>query len=176
VILGIAGAATLLVVLLTKTFLIEYFRIPQDGMAPGLPEGSTLWIWKRAYSAPAQVQRGDIIVFARERAGKRYNYIWRVIGLPGDRIETRADELVINGAAVKRDYERAEAGADIYLEHNGEASYEVRLSQTPKDVPPDVSLTVPADQFFVMGDNRLNARDSRSDGPVPFDAIIGRKL
>jgi signal peptidase I len=59
---------------------------------------------------------------------------------------------------------------------HGDASYEIALVTSPRTPPPDVSLTVPPDQFFVMGDNRFNAVDSRYFGPISFNSIIGKKL
>lgn len=76
--------AVLLVLLASKTFFIGYYRIPQNGMYPGLPAGSRLFAALRAYSDASSVKRGDIVVFVREENGQRYNYIWRVVALPGD--------------------------------------------------------------------------------------------
>lgn len=122
------------------------------------------------------MRRGDIIVFVREEDGQRYNYIWRVIGLPGDTIVTVGESLTINGQPVARERVREEGGAVIFRERAGETVFEVAFSQPPKNQPPDVDLKVPADHFFVMGDNRFDARDSRYFGPVAFSAIIGKKL
>src|SRR3974390_3320236 len=69
--------AILLALLAVKTFFVGYYRIPQNGMYPGLPAGSSIFTSKRAYSSAANVKRGDIIVFAREENGQRYIYIWR---------------------------------------------------------------------------------------------------
>jgi signal peptidase I len=99
-----------------------------------------------------------------------------VIGLPGDTIEAAGERLVINGQPIARERLREEQGLGIFRERVWQASYEVAISQSPRDLPPPASLTVPPDQFFVMGDNRFNAVDSRYFGPIPFDAIIGRKL
>jgi signal peptidase I len=162
--------------LILKLFFIGNYRIPQNGMYPGLPAGSRLFAAKRAYSSPTKVKRGDIVVFVREENGIRYNYIWRVIGLPGDKVEASSDALSLNGELVKREHVREENGASIYREHNGDAVYEVALNKTPTHEPPDTSVTVPFDQFFVMGDNRFDARDSRYFGSIPFGSIIGRKL
>jgi signal peptidase I len=170
------SVAALLIVLVVKTVFIGRYRIPQNGMYPTLPAGTGLFTYKRAYSNPSQVRRGDIIVFIREEDGERYNYIWRVIGLPGDNIVTAGESLTINGKPVTRERVREEGGVVIFREHAGETVFEVALSQSPEHQPPDVSLKVPPDHFFVMGDNRFDARDSRYFGPVAFSAIVGKKL
>jgi signal peptidase I len=168
--------ATMAVLLLGRSFLIDYYRIPQNGMSPGLPAGSLVFAYKLAYSAPSQVQRGDIIVFSRPVEGRPYNYIWRVIGLPGDKIEAAGESLSVNGQAVKRDRVREDADSVIFQEAVGDASYEICVKKAPENEPPDASLAVPPDSFFVMGDNRFGAVDSRYFGPIPFSTIIGRKL
>src|SRR5438067_11699168 len=94
--------AVLLGLLALKTFVIGYYRIPQNGMYPTLPAGSVLFTIKRPYSDISGVKRGDIIVFVREQNGGRYNYIWRVIGLPGDKVQTSDESLIINGQPADR--------------------------------------------------------------------------
>jgi signal peptidase I len=71
---------------------------------------------------------------------------------------------------------REEEGAVIFREKIDGATFEVAFAQSPNHRPPDASLTVPPDQFFVMGDNRFNAFDSRYFGPISFSSIIGKKL
>jgi signal peptidase I len=159
-----------------KTFFVGYYRIPQNGMYPTLPAGSVLFALKRAYPHASSVKRGDIIVFVREQNGQRYNYIWRVIGMPGDKVQTSGELLIINDQPVG--HERVtEAGSKmIFREQIGDASYQVAFDPSTQDHPPDVSVIVPPDHLFVMGDNRFNAFDSRRFGPIPFSSIIGKKL
>src|SRR2546423_1694933 len=92
--------AIVLALFTIKTFFIGYYRIPQNGMSPTLPAGSILFTNKNAYSDASSVKRGDIIIFVREQNGRRYNYIWRVIGLPGDKVQTSGESLIINGQPV----------------------------------------------------------------------------
>jgi signal peptidase I len=159
-----------------RTFFIGYYRIPQDGMYPGLASGSIVFAAKRPYSAAANVKRGDIVIFVREENGQPYIFIWRVIALPGETIEASGESLAINGQAVQRRRIRAVDDKTIYQEQIGDASYEVAFETSPHSRPPDVSIRVPSDQFFVMGDNRLEARDSRYFGPILFSSIVGKKL
>src|SRR6266540_4812491 len=168
--------AILLGLLALKAFVIGYYRIPQNGMYPTLPAGSVLFTLKRAYPDVSRVKRGDIIVFVREQNGQRYNYIWRVIGLPGDKVQTSGESLIINGQPVGRERVIDAGGRAVFREHIANVSYEVAFDSSTQDRPPDVSVIVPADQLFVMGDNRFNAFDSRRFGPIPFSSVIGKKL
>ena len=67
-------------------------------------------------------------------------------------------------------------GTTIFREQLGDIAYEIAFATSPRFHPPDLSITVPPDQFFVMRDNRFNARDSRCFGPITFSSIIGKKL
>jgi signal peptidase I len=176
IILVSVAAALLPILVLVKTFFVTYYTIPQNGMYPSLPSGSMFLATRHPYAAPSHVRRGDIVVFTRDEGDQRYNYIWRVVGLPGDTIETAGTSLTINRQPVARERVREEHGTAIFRERMGEATYEIAISQAPRAPPPDASVTVPPDHFFVMGDNRLNALDSRYFGPIPYGTIIGRKL
>ena len=165
-----------LVLIAIKTFFIGFYRIPQNGMYPGLPTGSAILTARHAYSGALSVKRGDIVVFVREENGQHYNYIWRVVALPGERVEASGLSLTINGQAVQRKSVREADGKSVFREQIGEVSYEVAFDPSPRYHPPDASVTVPSDKFFVMGDNRFDARDSRYFGPISFSSIIGKKL
>jgi signal peptidase I len=171
-----SGAIGLIAVLVVRTFFVGYYQIPQNGMYPSLPAGSIVFATKSPYAAASNVKRGDIVVFVREEQGQSYNYIWRVVALPGETVHATDESLTINGQAVQRQRTREQEGMTLYREQIGELSYEVAFDSTPKTRPPDTSLTVPPDHFFVVGDNRFNARDSRYFGPIPFSSIIGKKL
>jgi len=177
IVVGSAIALAVLVAIVAiKIFFVGYYNIPQNGMYPGLPAGSTFFTAKRAYPDASSVKRGDIVVFVREENGQRYNYIWRVIALPGETVAASGESLTVNGQPVQRQRVREADGTTVFLERIGDASYEVAFESSPLDRAPDASVTVPSDQFFVMGDNRLGARDSRYFGPISFSAIIGKKL
>ena len=169
-------SVVLLTLVLIDRFFIHYYVIPQNGMYPGLPSGSGLFVTKRSYSGASSVKRGDIVVIVREENGERYNYIWRVVGLPGERIETSGADLIINGQTVQRQRLREVDGTTVFREELGDIAYEIAFATSPRFRPPDSSVTVPPDQFFVMGDNRFDARDSRYFGPIKFSSIIGKKL
>ena len=171
---GLLGLVVI-ALLIVKVFFVTYFVIPQNGMYPSLPAGSVFFSVQHPYASPSEVRRGDIVVFTRDIDGRRYDYVWRVVGLPGDTVETAGASLAVNGRPVGRELVRAEHGIAIFRERVGEETYEVAISQSPPHLLPDASVVVPPDQFFVMGDNRYNAVDSRSFGPIPFGTIIGRK-
>jgi signal peptidase I len=122
------------------------------------------------------VKRGDIIVFVREQNRQRYNYIWRVIGLPGDLVQTSGESLIINGLPAARERLADAEGKSLFRESVGNVSYQIAFDPSASERLPDVSVTVPSDHLFVMGDNRFNAFDSRRFGPIPFSSVIGKKL
>jgi signal peptidase I len=168
--------AVFLALVAIKTLFIGFYHIPQNGMYPGLPAGSRLFAAKRAYSGASSVKQGDIVVFMREENGQRYVYIWRVIALPGDKVEASGESLSINDQPVRRQRVREVDGSTIFREHIGDATYEVAFDTSPRFSPPDTSITVPPGHFFVMGDNRFGASDSRYFGPIAFSSIIGKEL
>ena len=86
------------------------------------------------------------------------------------------DSLSINGQTVKRQRIREANGKTVFREQVGEVSYEVAFESSPRYTPPDISITVPPEQFLVMGDNRFDARDSRYFGSISFASIIAKKL
>jgi signal peptidase I len=178
----VAGGVVAALLLALAFFLVGIYVIPQNGMYPGLPAGSRILVLKHPYAAPEQVKRGDIIVFTREIDAGRFNFIWRVVGLPGDTVQVSGASLAINGRPVTQEQVRQQDGMAIFREHTGEADYEIAVIQSQgqevekEKALSDAAVAVPPDHFFVLGDNRLDARDSRYLGLVPFSAIIGRKM
>lgn len=154
----------------------ERFVIPQNGMYPGLPANSRLITLRKPYDAPADVQRGDIIVFTHAEDGRQTTYIWRVVGLPGDKIETSLRSVKVNGKELPLVKKRVDGEFVIFRETNGSAQYEIAYEDNPRWLPPDIDVVVPRDHFFVLGDNRHQAgKDSRTIGTIPFQSIRGKK-
>jgi signal peptidase I len=159
-----------LVLFLVLSALIGRFEVHQISMEPTFHEGQrvlvskldSIWstiVVRTAHAAesrrssPFALQRGQVVVFYRTPAREEDALIKRVIGLPGDTIEFSAGQVLINGKILDEPYLH--------------------------DVPTNCSvvcgpLTLGPDQYFMLGDNRLNSLDSRSFGPIPSDQVVGR--
>ncbi|MGE0847323.1 MAG: signal peptidase I [Flavobacteriaceae bacterium] len=193
----------LLIALVIRTMLFQPFNIPSGSMKSTLLIGDYLFVSKYAYgysrhslpfSPPLfsgriwaeEPKRGDIAVFKLPRDGHT-DYIKRVIGLPGDRIQVREGILYINGQEVPREkvddfVETDEFGRKVAIPRYRETlpngvSYTV-LDENPNGFLDNTPVyEVPAGHFFMMGDNRDNSNDSRvlsQVGYVPFENFVGR--
>jgi signal peptidase I len=202
---GIAETArvivhALLIALVIRTLLFQPFNIPSGSMQNTLLIGDYLFVSKFSYgythyslpfSPPlfsgriwsAEPQRGDVVVF-RFPKDDSIDYIKRVIGLPGDRIQVLDEQLYINGEPVKRerieDGETDEFGRTIPVKRwretlpNGVTYVTLETPGRPNLANTKI-FEVPPGHYFMMGDNRDNSSDSRADvGFVPFENLIGR--
>ena len=142
-----------------RTFVAEARYIPSESMQPTLEINDRLIVEKISYRFRTP-QRGDVVVFrpTEELKNQGYNeaFIKRVIGLPGDTVEVKNDEVFVNGQKLPEKY--------ILIP----ADYRPRPSR------PYGPTKVPEDQYLVLGDNRNNSLDSRSWGFVPRENLIGR--
>ena len=191
----------LVLALVIRTLLFQPFSIPSGSMRPTLLEGDYLFVTKWAYgysrySLPfspdlfsgriwgSSPKRGDVVVF-KFPPDPSLDYIKRVIGLPGDRVQMKHDELYINGVVVPRkkigqidnpDITEVDRPVDVYRETlpNG-VSYDT-LDLTPNGLGDDTrEFVVPPGHYFMMGDNRDNSSDSRfAVGYVPAENLVGR--
>ena len=181
-----------LIVFSIRSSLADWNDVPTGSMKPTILEGDRVFVNKLAYDLKvpfttwhiaewSNPQRGDIVVFYSPYDGKRL--VKRVIGLPGDSIQLRNDVLIINGKVV----EYAPIATDLLrdLAHSDRDSHVFATEQLPgrthavagypavralRDFGP---ITVPADHFFMMGDNRDDSFDSRYWGAVERKRIVG---
>jgi signal peptidase I len=161
--------------LFVRTWVVQAFKIPTGSMENNLLIGDHLLVNKFVFSPTAaglerallpmrDIRRGDIVVFKYPEEPER-DFIKRVIGLPGDIVELRAKKVYINGQPLDEPYVHyltpAGSGGEV-------TSADVRERYGP--------VTVPAEQYFVMGDNRDNSQDSRYWGYLPRDYVKGKAL
>lgn len=150
------------------------YTIPQNGMFPDLPAASSFWVREHPYQRIEDIHRGDVIVFRRQERYAHVDYIWRVIGLPGERIAIRQDAVIIDNHPLPRTPLRDEGDFRLFEETADSQSYRIALPPrltTEGDFP---ETSVPPGHVFVLGDNRHHAVDSRTMGAVSFDSIVGR--
>jgi signal peptidase I len=190
--------AALALALLLRVVLYQPFTIPSASMEPGLVEGDYILVskfsygWSRAsipFSPPLfpgrvlgrAPDRGDVIVFKSGPAGTAV--IKRVVGLPGDRIQVRGGEVLVNGRALPQTALARVAGergpAALIQERMPEGRSYLTLDRGSGREGDDTDAhRVPADSYFVMGDNRDDSLDSRwplgmGMGYVPAEAVVG---
>jgi len=220
---------TAVMALFGMTFVVQAVKVPTGSMQNTILIGDHLLVNKFIFaSGPVlpflpqrEIRRGDIIVFkypgrfpseqfAKKRVGDttpfKVNYVKRVVGLPGDRVEVRGTDVYINGQLLPEHKVRAEnppgsdrdpsngdeSGAPLKDERGvpltgenapkptGESEYNVYWQPDALDEQPRVvsgeKFDVPEGHYFVMGDNRDNSEDSRSWGFVRRDLVIGRAM
>lgn len=143
-----------------RYFLFTPIVVDGDSMMPTLENGDRMIVNKIGYKI-GDPDRFDIIVF---HAPEQKDYIKRVIGLPGDYVEYKDDQLYINGELIEEPY------LDAYKEEitEGNLTYDFTL----KDIDPSLDV-IPEGHVFVMGDNRRFSKDSRHIGIVDQSEIIG---
>ncbi len=195
----------LLIALFVRTFAFEAFNIPSGSMLSTLYIGDYLFVSKYSYgyskhSVPFSLgpwsgrffesipERGDVVVF-RKLPENKEDYIKRLIGLPGDRIQVKDGILHINGAPVKRersgtfveysDKQGNVSQAPQYVETLPEGRQHLIIEIQGDNGPADNTkeYVVPAGHYFMMGDNRDNSQDSRFldvVGYVPAEALVGK--
>jgi signal peptidase I len=154
-------AAAALVAFLIQAFAVKPFRIPTPSMADTVRTGDRVLIDRIEYHFRA-VHRGDVIVFGGQGP---IPLLKRVVGVPGDTLSLRDGELYVNGQPAPDSYVRRVDGVIEPTKPGPNAAEPWSLSRP---------FTVPAGQYFVMGDNRTESADSRFWGTVARSDIIGR--
>lgn len=137
-----------IIVVVSQLFVFQLFKIPSPSMEPNLLVGDHVFVSKLSYLTQ-DPQRGEILVF-RYPEDPRNFFIKRVIGLGGETLEVKNNQVYINGNLIEEPY-------------------------LPAQVYPDFGpVKIPPDQYFMMGDNRDGSYDSRKWGFLDADLIIGK--
>ncbi|WP_374569124.1 signal peptidase I [Ideonella sp.] len=175
-----------------RTAVADWNPIPTGSMRPTILEGDVVFVNRLAFDAKipltdvsiarlGEPRRGDVVTFSSPKDGTRL--IKRIVGLPGDVVQMRDEVLFVNGEQAEyTDMTPASEvlGGDVSVpairatEHVAGSSRTVQILPrmgARRDFGP---LKLPADQFFMLGDNRDNSEDSRFIGPVPRALLIGR--
>lgn len=186
-----------------RTLAFEPFNIPSESMLPTLLVGDYLFVSKYAYGysrhslpwspplfsgriADSTPERGDIAVFKLPRDNAT-DYIKRIIGLPGDRIQMKEGRLYLNGELVVRtrigDFAYADGFGNVYFVPQYEEKLPNGVTYKTLDLLRNSAhddtgeYLVPPGHYFTMGDNRDNSLDSRVEtavGLVPAENLVGR--
>jgi len=188
----------ILIVLVFRSFIAEPFKIPSGSMMPTLLVGDFILVNKFAYGLRLPVvgtkilgvgepQRGDVFVFRfpnpdHDPKKQGEDYIKRVIGLPGDQIGYHNKTLYVNGKEIPQSYVgpyvgsgeegRRMSGGEVHDEML--PGVEHHIMKLPFRGGKEGDWTVPAGQYFAMGDNRDNSEDSRYWGYVPEENLVGK--
>src|SRR5437763_2484786 len=164
--------------LFVRTFVVQAFKIPTGSMENNLLIGDHLLVNKfvvgptltpieRVLLPIRPIKRDDIIVFKYPEEPDR-DFIKRVIGLPGETIEVREKKVYVNGQALDEPYAHYLLPVSTPSEYHEVTSFDVRERYGP--------VTVPGENYFVMGDNRDNSQDSRYWGFLPRGYVKGKAL
>lgn len=185
-----------------RSFVVEPFKIPSGSMMPTLLAGDYILVNKFTYGLRVPIlnytfletghpKRGDVFVF-HYPPEPTIDYIKRVVGLPGDKIQYQDKHLIINGKMLdvtfEDDYEYEMQGANIInarrsKEQLGDVAHDILIHDIPNQYNDDApgakllageTITVPAGNYFAMGDNRDNSADSRVWGFVPEHNLVGK--
>jgi signal peptidase I len=172
----------LIVALLVRIFLFLPFDIPSESNIPSLVVGDYVFVSKTAYGDGSPPQRGDMAVF-KLPTDRDIDYVKRVVGLPGDRIQMINGVLNINGVPVK--LEEIQLSPEFYRDRNfrffretlpNGRSYVIADETADGSADNTDVYAVPAGHYFTLGDNRDNSQDSRylnAVGYVPESNFVG---
>lgn len=185
-------AITALAIFAVRSSFADWNDVPTGSMKPTILEGDRIFVNKLAYDLKVPFttlhiaewgapKRGDIVVFYSPKNGTRL--VKRTIGLPGDVVELRNDQLIINGSMVEykpiaeellHDVSTSDRAGSAYASERlpGRAHLVAGIPAAPamRDFGP---YRVPEGSYFMMGDNRDNSFDSRYFGPVKRSRILG---
>lgn len=173
-------AASWILALAVREYLFQPFTAPSTSMVPGLMVGDYFFVSKSAYGQP---QRGDIVVFNLPR-DPEVDYVKRVIGLPGDRIQMKDGIVHLNGEALPLTRAQGIPCVDgercsFFREALPDGRSYVINNATPNGPADNTDeVVVPEGRYFMLGDNRDNSLDSRFGEPygigyIPYENLVG---
>lgn len=148
-------AIVLVLAFVIKTFFIQTFLIDGSSMEPNFHNNEYILVDKISYRF-TQPKRGDVDTLIPPDDITK-DYIKRIIGVPGDTLEIKEGKVFINSKAINEPY--LPQDLPTFMDGNPDETYKVTLKK---------------DEFFVLGDNRPDSRDSRYIGIIPKSYIIGR--
>ena len=167
-------------IFILRTFVYEPYQIPSGSMIPGLKVGDFILVNKHSYglkvnrigdafALSADPEYGDVVVFIPPHVN--VPYIKRLIGKPGDTIGYLNKKIYVNGKAIQQEF-ISSTEEEIFLKETlGSADRIIRIVGGSASYPEE--FIVPANHYFVMGDNRDNSSDSRYWGFVPRENFMG---
>lgn len=167
-----------------RSAVADWYTVPTGSMQPTIEIGDRISVNKMAYDlripftnssllATGQPEHGDIVVFESAMADERL--IKRVIGLPGDIVEMRDEQLIVNGKPLSLTVQNNNAAEVLLSETNSVNSHTIRIDKSASNqLSSFAPVTVPDDHYLVLGDNRRNSADSRVYGFVPRHELKGK--
>ena len=192
---GVPLLAAVLIATTVKSAIADWYVVPTGSMKPTIIEGDRIFVNKLAYDLKIPYtrfhvkewenpKRGDIVVFISPKNGTRL--VKRVVGLPGDTLTMEDSRLLINGQPLV--YQKGSAAAQAMAaaesdfpqifetEHLADITHPVMLTPRIRSIRDFGPLKIPANHFFMLGDNRDNSADSRFFGYVDRDLILGKAV
>ncbi|NQT75937.1 MAG: signal peptidase I [Candidatus Omnitrophica bacterium] len=142
--------------LIIRTFIVQAFKIPTGSMRPTLIEGDRILVNKFIYKFK-EPKRGDVIVFVSPE-DKKKDFIKRLVGLPGEKVEIANGTILVNDRALSEDLVMRER----YYYNRGDFGVKGE------------AVEVPEDALYALGDNSISSRDSRYWGFLPKKYLIGK--
>ena len=174
-----AGFIAFIVLLFAcRSSIADWYHVPTGSMLPTIIVGDRVLVDKMAYRLDVPFsdivimqrdtpKRGDIVTFESEKANNRL--IKRIIGIPGDRVAMKDNQLYLNGTAVEYVQQQ-----DQLIEQLQEHPHAVMFTNNGSELDTFNSVEVPQGHYLVLGDNRNNSADSRVYGFIPVAEITGK--
>ncbi len=177
-------------IMATRSSFADWNPVPTGSMKPTILEGDLIFVNRAAYDLKlpfttkhiarwSDPENGDVVVAYSPEDGQRI--VKRVVAGPGDMLYVDGNRLVVNGA--RPDYQEYslpelvnEPQHWLFEEHWGSRTNLIMLGTQPRSIAPRISMKVPDNQFFLMGDHRDNSFDSRFYGTVERQQILGEAV